>query len=86
MIEPAFDIEDHGHRLVRRSVASDGELCDAVMALAMGEKTHWTLDEIDALNRELDGCDLKISAWLEMGCTTQNAEPSQGTIDFDFTR
>lgn len=63
--QPAFNIHDHGKRIVRRAVAIDGELQDAIMHVAMGSRTRWTIEEIDALNDALDACTLPLSQWLQ---------------------
>ena len=67
MIQPAFNIHDgrHQRKLVRRAILVEGDLCDAVMHLAMGAKGEWTPNEIAALNDELENCKLTISQWLQ---------------------
>lgn len=64
MIEPEFDVLDHGHRKVRRAVAVPGELCDAVMDIALSDQVSWTPQEVKRLNVELNKCDLTIAQWL----------------------
>ncbi len=65
MIRAPFNIHDHGRRIVRRAVAQDTELADAIMHLAMGSRTRWTIQEIEALNTELDDCNLPLDEWLQ---------------------
>ena len=57
----AFDIHDHGRKLVRRAVVLDGDLCNAIMDLAMGSQSAWSLLEANALNDELDACELTVA-------------------------
>lgn len=56
-------LEANGRRIVRRAVATDGPLCDAIMALAMGSKMAWSPAELDELNAELDRCNDSIREW-----------------------
>ncbi len=60
----AFDIHAHGRKLVRRAVVLDGELCDAIMDLAMAHKAAWSLQEAEALNAQLDRSKLTVKDWL----------------------
>ena len=60
-----FNIHEHGRRLVRRAITVPGELSDSIMHLAMGTKREWTINEIEALNAELENCNLTIGQWLE---------------------
>ncbi len=62
--QPGFDIHTHGHRMVRRAVVLDGELCDAIMEVAMGSQRAWCLQEIKALNDQLENCEMSVSEWL----------------------
>lgn len=64
MIRPAFDIHDHGRRIVRRAVQREGDLQDEIMRIALGQR-EWTHSELVALNEELDNCDLTITEWLK---------------------
>ncbi len=41
--QPAFDIHAHGRKLVSRAVHNDGQLCDAIMDLAMAHKRAWSV-------------------------------------------
>ena len=61
---PKFDIHEHGRKLVRRAVVLDDELCDAIMDAAMGSQRAWEPSAINALNDNLDACDLTVSEWL----------------------
>ena len=65
--QPQFNIHDkpHGRKLVRRAILMEGDLCDAIMHLAMGPKREWSPNEITALNDELENCDLTVSQWLQ---------------------
>lgn len=64
MIQPAFDIHDHGRKLVRRAVVLDGDLCNAIMDLATAHRAAWTLSEIRAVNDELDACELTVAEFV----------------------
>lgn len=58
-------LEQNGRRIVRRAVAPEGALQDAIMEVAMRDKMHWSHAELDELNAELDRCNDSIRLWMQ---------------------
>lgn len=60
----AIPEQSNGKLLIRRIMQSESEIREAVQHLAMGSKRGWLPEEIDALNKFLDSCDLTLEIWL----------------------
>ena len=58
------DLKDHGSLLVRRAVLRDDWIADAILDLAAGDQTEWTLEQWDTLFTDLKKSDLTVEAWL----------------------
>jgi hypothetical protein len=64
--EDAIEIcEQHGRRIVCRAVAKPGELQDAIMQLALSGQHVYTHAELDAINAQLDACQLSLREWIQ---------------------
>lgn len=73
MIERPFSIEDdqHGRRLVRRAVATESELADAIFDIEAGSDADFSIEAWQTVLDRLDACQLTVAEWLNQKRPTE---------------
>ena len=66
MIGPdlAVDLADHSSLLLRRAIARDDDVTEAIFDLAADGQTEWTLEDWDTLVAGLEASTLTVGEWL----------------------
>lgn len=59
-------LKEHARLLVRRAINRDDWIADALLDLAAGDQTEWTVQEWDALLTELEASDMTIDDFLTL--------------------